>query len=60
MPETTTARRGPGDGALYETPKGSGRWRGRFVVTDPVTRRKVRRYVSGHSRAAAHLSLIHI
>ncbi|MEX1172334.1 MAG: tyrosine-type recombinase/integrase [Chloroflexota bacterium] len=57
MTETTTTRRSAGDGALYETPKGSGRWRGRFVVTDPVTRRKVRRYVSGHSRAAAHRAL---
>lgn len=58
MDETTTApRRPPGTGALYEAPKGSGNWRGRFVVTDPTTRRKVRRYVSGGSRAEANRKL---
>lgn len=40
---------------MYET--ASGLWRGRFVVTDPVTRRKVRRYVSGHTRAEANREL---
>lgn len=28
-------------------------WRGAYVVTDPLTRRRFRRYVSGHSRAEA-------
>lgn len=51
MDETTKPRRPRGSGALYET--GDGLWRGRYVVTDPFTRRKVRRYVSGHSRAEA-------
>jgi integrase len=57
MGETITHRRPAGSGALYETPKGSGNWRGRFVVTDPTTRRKVRRYVSGGTRAEANRKL---
>ncbi len=57
MTETSTHRRTMGSGALYEAPKGSGRWRGRFVVTDPLTRAKVRRYVSGHSRTEAGRAL---
>lgn len=50
MDETTIRpRRTPGAGSLYET--SGGLWRGAYVVTDPLTRRRVRRYVSGHSRA---------
>ncbi len=57
MPEVTTPkpRRPPGAGALHETT--AGLWRGRFVVTDPITRRKVRRYVSGRTRAEANRHL---
>jgi integrase len=54
-PITPRPRRPPGAGALYET--SSGLWRGRFVVTDPITRQKVRRYVSGHTRAEANRKL---
>ncbi len=48
---STRPRRTPGAGSLYET--SGGLWRGAYVVEDPVTRRRVRRYVSGHSRAEA-------
>ena len=49
MQETSTRpRRTPGAGSLYET--SGGLWRGAYVVEDPVTRRRSRRYVSGHSR----------
>lgn len=52
MDETTSRpRRTPGAGSLYATR--GGLWRGAYVVTDPVTRHRVRRYVSGHSRAEA-------
>lgn len=52
MQETSTrSRRTPGAGSLYET--GGGLWRGAYVVEDPDTRRRVRRYVSGHTRAEA-------
>jgi len=51
MQETTRPRRTGGAGSLYET-KG-GLWRGSYIVTDPLTRRRTRRYVSGHSRAEA-------
>ena len=51
MQETTRPRRTPGAGSLYET--GAGLWRGAYVIEDPITRRRTRRYVSGHSRAEA-------
>ena len=52
MDETTSRpRRTPGAGSLYETT--GGLWRGAYVATDPLSRRRVRRYVSGHSRADA-------
>ncbi|MBI2776019.1 MAG: site-specific integrase [Chloroflexi bacterium] len=51
MQETTRPRRTPGAGSLYET--ATGMWRGAYVVEDPTTRARVRRYVSGHSRAEA-------
>lgn len=52
MEETSSRpRRTPGVGSLYETR--GGLWRGAYVVTDPLTRRRLRRYVSGHSRAEA-------
>ena len=51
----TSTRRPLGSGYVYETP--SGLWRGRFVVTDPVTRRKARRYVSGPTRTKAERNL---
>lgn len=51
MQETTRSRRTSGAGSLYETH--GGLWRGAYVVEDPVTRRRARRYVSGHSRAEA-------
>lgn len=56
MDETTTRpRRTPGAGSLYET--SGGLWRGAFVVTDPLTHRRVRRYVSGHTPAEANRRL---
>lgn len=58
MDETTTPkapRRTSGSGALYET--AGGLWRGRYQVTDPTTKRRVRRYVSGHTRAEANRRL---
>jgi len=48
---SSRTRRTPGAGSLYETR--GGMWRGAFVVTDPLTRKRMRRYVSGHSRAEA-------
>jgi integrase len=58
MQETITRpRRTPGAGSLYETPKNSGFWRGAYVVIDPLTRRRVRRYVSGHTPAEANRRL---
>ena len=56
MQETTTRpRRTPGAGSLYETD--GGLWRGAYVVEDPLTRRRMRRYVSGHSKAEANRRL---
>lgn len=59
MQEPTTTRRPPGSGALYELKSGphKGDWRGRYTATDPTSRRKVRRYVSGHTRAEANRKL---
>ena len=54
MDETTTRkrpRRTAGAGSLYET--GAGLWRGSFAIVDPLTRRRMRRYVSGHTSAEA-------
>ncbi|MES2208902.1 MAG: site-specific integrase [Chloroflexota bacterium] len=51
MQETTRPRRTPGAGSVYET--SGGLWRGAYVVEDPITRQRVRRYVSGHSRVEA-------
>lgn len=56
MQESTRPRRTPGAGSLYED-EARGIWRGAYVVTDPLTRRRVRRYVSGHSRAEANRRL---
>jgi integrase len=52
---TIRPRRTPGAGSLYEVKTGpkAGQWRGAYVVTDPLTRRRIRRYVSGHTRAEA-------
>lgn len=55
MQETTRPRRTSGAGSLYET--SAGLWRGAYVVTDPLTRRRTRRYVSGHSPAEANRRL---
>ena len=56
MDETTSRpRRTPGAGSLYET--SGGLWRGAYVVTDPITRRRTRHYVSGHSPAEARRRL---
>ncbi len=54
MDEPTTPkrpRRPHGSGALYET--AAGLWRGRYVTVDPLTHKRVRRYVSGHTRQEA-------
>lgn len=53
MQESTRPRRTSGAGSLYQTDPPDGLWRGAYVVTDPATHRRVRRYVSGHSRAEA-------
>lgn len=58
MDETSTRpRRTPGAGSLIECGAQSGnptgQWRGAYVVTDPLTRRRVRKYVSGRSKAEA-------
>ena len=52
-------RRTPGAGSLYPLKSGpkAGQWRGAYIVTDPLTRRRVRRFVSGHSRAEANRRL---
>lgn len=58
MDEITTRkrpRRTPGAGSLYET--SAGLWRGAFIVTDPLTHRRVRKFVSGHSLAEARKRL---
>lgn len=55
MQKTTRPRRTSGAGSLYET--SAGLWRGAFVVTDPLTRRRFRRYVSGHTPAEANRRL---
>ena len=55
MQETTRPRRTSGAGSLYET--SAGLWRGAYVVTDPLTRRRKRRYVSGHTPAEANRRL---
>jgi integrase len=56
MDETSTRpRRTPGAGSLYET--AAGLWRGAYVVTDPLSRRQVRKYVSGHTSAEANRRL---
>ncbi len=56
MQETSTRpRRTPGAGSLYET--SGGLWRGAYIVTDPLTHRRTRRYVSGHSPAEARKRL---
>ncbi len=47
---TTRPRRTPGAGSIYEA---GDLFRGAYVVTDPLTQRRIRRYVSGHSRAEA-------
>jgi integrase len=51
MQDDTRPRRTPGAGSLYETE--AGLWRGAYVIEDPITRHRTRRYVSGHSRAEA-------
>jgi integrase len=56
MDETSTRpRRTPGAGSLYET--SGGLWRGAYVVTDPLSRRRIRKYVSGHTPAEANRRL---
>jgi integrase len=55
MDETTRPRRTSGAGSLYET--AAGLWRGAYVVTDPLSRRQIRRYVSGHTSAEANRRL---
>jgi integrase len=51
----TRPRRTPGAGSLYELKSGpkAGQWRGSYAVTDPLTRKRARRFVSGHSRGEA-------
>ena len=56
MDETSSRpRRTPGAGSLYELKSGpkAGQWRGSYAVTDPLTRTRSRRFVSGHSKAEA-------
>ncbi len=55
MQESTRPRRTSGAGSLYET--SGGLWRGAYVVTDPLTRKRRRRYVSGHTPAEANRRL---
>jgi integrase len=46
-PTATRKRRPRGDGSVYQTKAGT--WRGAVLVTDPVTGRQKRRYLSGRT-----------
>lgn len=50
-------RRTPGAGSLFQEKTGRGLWRGAYIVTDPLTRRPIRKYVSGHTPAEANRRL---
>lgn len=57
MEETTRPRRTAGAGSLFQEKTGRGLWRGSYVVVDPLSHRRVRRYVSGHTPAEANRRL---
>jgi len=57
MTEDTRPRRTPGAGSLFQERTGRRLWRGAYIVTDPLTRKAVRKYVSGHTPAEANRRL---
>lgn len=54
-PERAKPRRTRGAGSIYPTK--SGLYRGSFAVVDPITRKRTRRYVSGHTPGEAERNL---
>ncbi len=56
-PTADKPRRTAGAGSLFQEKTGRGLWRGSYVVVDPLSHRRIRKYVSGHTSAEANRRL---